>query len=362
MNNVIRVLVSNRALPSDSIGSWTTRINQFLDANPYFFYAILSPNKSSNAFYSKKRPFFSWKSSLRKLQLQHWVARDYLKKLDKLSRLTKKLIVVVMDDPHLVEAIGAIKGELKCKVELIYSFHGFELSLSQKVVNSIDKILFLTQKGLQKSKDKYDSFPCCTAVGNTVSSEHFYTLNAKSFKTNREINGYSEEDKVLIWMSNDRPKKGFHIFEKVASILLKEDTNLHILIIGSDRTIDHTRVKSIGRIPNREVADFLQLGDCYMFTTLYEEGFGLSLIEAYKCGNTVIASNLGGITEVLKDLPETYLIDTPEDINEWLSTYRQLSERGFKKDKRSESFLSSIWTFDNWEKKFINAIDKECQS
>ena len=358
MGETAKVLMSNIALPTVAIGSWTTRMSRFITENPDIFNYILSPNTSFNtAVYCKKRSFITYKKQARRVQLLHWVASDYVKQLKKIAKNHNKLVIVVMDDPHLVEAISLIKNRLKSEVELVFSFHGFQLFLDSKIIETIDKILWLSQIGADKNKAKYKNFPKVYVVGNAVDSEVFYPLETSEFRKNRIEKGYSETDDILIWMANDRPKKGFHIFKPVAEKLLEKHKELKVIIIGSTQTIDHPNVNSIGRIPNNEVANYLQLGNYYMFTTLYEEGFGLSMIEAFKCGNAVIASNKGAIPEVLKDLKQTYIVDNVENINSWIDSFNLArTNSNFGEIRITKLEADIVWDYNVWESKFMNAI------
>ena len=354
----IKILVSNRALPSDKVGSWTTRMTNFVTRNPDFFNYILSPNKSlDSSRYCKKRSFITWKKRFKKFQLVNWVALDYLKEIKKLSKNYNKITVVVMDDLHLLEAISQIKKGLRCELELVLSFHGFNLSLDPELLSSIDKILFLSNAGYELSKKNYAIFPKGIIVGNAVNSKIFYPLDDEQFKKKRQEKGFSETDKVLIWMANDRPKKGFHIFKAIVEKLLTHNKDLKILIIGTTQTINHDNVKSVGRLPNNEIATYLQIGNYYMFTTLYEEGFGLSMVEAYKCGNTVLASKLGAIPEVLNGLTNTFLIENPNNINSWVKCLNDtMAKSTINYERLSVKAASETWNYEDWETKFINSI------
>lgn len=353
-----RVLVSNRALPSSKIGSWTTRMEKFIDNNPDFFLHILSPTRAlKSSLYCKKRNFITWRKSFRNIQLLHWVSRDYVRALKKLSKSSDKLIIVVMDDQYLLQSIALIKNKLKCEVELVFSFHGFNLNLEAKVLKSVDKILWLSQLGYQKNSISYKYLPNSIVVGNAVDSQLFYPLSFQDYKTARKKKGYSEDEEILIWMANDRPKKGFNIFRNIVNQLLEYNKEVKIILIGTSQVIDHPNVISIGRIPNNEVAKYLQIGSYYMFTTLYDEGFGLSLIEAYKSGNAVITTNKGAIPEVIAGLDYSYQVEDEYNIDLWLNKLEQAREETkYGKLKITKEKASSVWSYDKWESKFYNAI------
>lgn len=358
MQKTAKILVSNIGLPTTKIGSWTTRLSQFLENNPEIFDFVLSPNsEGSKLLYCKKRKFFTWKKQLRRFQLLNWVAADYLNQLKKLSKKYSKITILVMDDPHLLEAISFTKSKLKCEVELIFSFHGYELTIHPKIIAEVDKILFLSQTGVEKSELEYQNFPKTIVVGNAVDSNVFYPLENSAFIQERKKMGFTENDEILIWMANDRPKKGFHIFKIVAENLLQNNEDLKVLIIGSIQSIDHKNAKSVGKIPNKDVASLLQLGNYYLFTTLYEEGFGLSMIEALKCGNAVIASSRGAVPEVLNNLEQAYLVDEVEKIDSWIESFNLArTNSNFGKNRPTKHYTDGIWNYRTWETKFLNAI------
>ena len=56
----------------------------------------------------------------------------------------------------------------------------------------------------------------------------------------------------------------------------------------------------LGSLPNNVLPSFYNFIDCFVLPSLFE-AFGITLIEAMSCGKSVIASNVGGIPEVVDD-------------------------------------------------------------
>jgi len=95
---------------------------------------------------------------------------------------------------------------------------------------------------------------------------------------------------------------------------------IRLLIVGDgpqrkeiERLIQHLGMDSIctltGEIEHSKVPDYLHLIDiCCFPSTLASESFGVSIIEASACEIPVIASNLGGLPEVIKDGETGYLV------------------------------------------------------
>ncbi|MFD0864109.1 glycosyltransferase [Sungkyunkwania multivorans] len=349
------ILVSNIALPSNRIGSWVTRMDSFNERNDLFDF-ILSPSKASEKhIFCKKRSFITWNKRLRKFNLLHRVAKDYVAAIKKLAKQNQQLTIVVMDDPHLLESLILIKSELPEKTKLIFSFHGFQLQMSESVLQRVDKVLFLSYAGYQATKDSMFAFvPEVAVVGNCVNSEQFYPLEMEERDAARSKFGYAKRDKVLVWMANDRPIKGMHLFKKIARTLLEKHSDLKVMVLGSNQQIEGADILNIGRIPNEEIAKYLQLGDYYMFTSLCKEGFGLSMIEALKTGNIVLASKNGAIPEVLENVPNSYLVENPNELESWVSTFESAIQSSHKRISKEES--RAIWNYEDWEQRFLNAI------
>jgi glycosyltransferase involved in cell wall biosynthesis len=111
----------------------------------------------------------------------------------------------------------------------------------------------------------------------------------------------------------------------------------------------------LGKIPNSELPYFLQIGDFYAFTSLWKEGFGLSLAEAAKCGNRILAANSGGIPEVIANLPGALLVEHPNILEEWEEALEiAWNERDdFFPDKE---LLYGFQSLENWEKRYLKAL------
>lgn len=354
------ILVSNIGLPSNSIGSWVNRISLLITNDPSFFDFILSPIQvfdKQNVYCSKKKWVF-YQSRLHRFQLLNWIARDYLKVIRKLLKETDdNLRIVVMDDLVLCEAIASLKEQFSERIELIYSFHGHFLMLPEKFGHAIDKVFFLTNLGYQESLRNNKIFsPEVFIVGNGVRSDKFFPLNnVQKLKLRQEF-GFLEEDKIILWMANSRPAKGLHLFLKIINKLLSKNEGYKFLIIGNKERIrtSSSQVVQLGRINHEILPKYLQLSDYYFFTSLWKEGFGLSLVEAIKCGLTVISSANGGITEVVEGCHDVALVIEPNKTDEWVKAFDKVKSR--EKPSVDFTYLSGFHSYDDWEKKFKEAI------
>ena len=65
--------------------------------------------------------------------------------------------------------------------------------------------------------------------------------------------------------------------------------------------IDGKQIKYIGEVNSKEKDDLLKNAKALLFPTIWEEPFGLVMIEAMACGTPVIGFNKGSVSEVIKD-------------------------------------------------------------
>lgn len=355
MKNNINVLVSNVALPSKVIGSWTTRLTKFIYNTDFFDYILSPSNENKKNIFCKKNKFITYNKRIRKIQLKKWVAKDFYNSVLKLSNETKNLTIVVIDDTHLLELFAVNKSFFSCKIKLIFSFHGFSLSLKDNILFNVDKILFQTTASYLASKDNFFSFtPEVKIIGNGVDSSTFFLLNNSQKKAQKKELGFKSNETIITWVANGRPSKGIHIFLKAANVILKKYENIKIVVIGSRKDLGNKYILNIGRIPNNEISKYLQVSDYFFFTTLCKEGFALSPIEALKCGNNIISTNIGSVPESLKGLKNVLFVDKPNIVSEWVNAF-DISMRQTKELVTKEE-LDLIHNYENWELNFKNSI------
>lgn len=144
--------------------------------------------------------------------------------------------------------------------------------------------------------------------------------------------GIEEEAKIVLYFGLIRPYKGVDLLVEAASRL--DDVNgLKILICGEiyeqrDRLLQKIarvpadRIELIDRyIPNEEVALYFRVADLIALPYRSATQSGVIPI-AYACGRPVLATRVGGLTEVVEEGESGYLVE-PGDAGEIAAAVRK---------------------------------------
>jgi glycosyltransferase involved in cell wall biosynthesis len=192
-----------------------------------------------------------------------------------------------------VKVVTTVHFGYECKTKLIYKLEEFLLPLSDRII-AISQCVkdYLIQKGIDKNrieiirnaialenqhitdpKFKPDSSPAkIGSIGRLIRRKGFATL----------IEGFSRiEGEAHLEIIGDGPERN-HLAELITRLSLNR------------------RVELLGQLPNNDVLEKLMSWDMFVFSPTWE-GFGLVVLEAMSSGKPVIATDVGGIPEIIQD-------------------------------------------------------------
>lgn len=356
------ILILTVPMPYSKIGSWTTMYNYYIQNNKHQFDFVIcpQPDKLFNGIeYSVvKKPAFLTKLKTKINPDYRWF--NYFKALDKIVQPNEKYIIQIVDNCGIVAPLNKhINSKYKRENFYIqYYYQGFSPLYANPFerifFNGINEMIFLTKLSYKAYLDYYTDFVCKASIlNNATDSNQFFKLSDKEKKELKLSMGFKSK-MIFIWCSQDRPKKGLDFMLQVwKKIFDKYGSEIELLIIGATRENTYPGVKFIGRVPNDELAKYYQISDFYLFPTLWKEGFGIVLAEALKCGCYCIASNQGGVPEVLQFGKIGHLVENPNFMEEWveaiekaIAVYRQNNYT----NPYSKFIDDDLYDMDNWSK------------
>ena len=148
--------------------------------------------------------------------------------------------------------------------------------------------------------------------------------------------------------------KGLHVIIDCLPAI----AGLHFLVVGggderarleklaADRGVAD-RVHFAGEVAHRDLPGYLCAGDVFVQPSIGEEAFGISVVEAMSCGLPVLASNQGGLREIV--LPgKTGQLLPVGDLSAWQVALMDMSSaavrRTFGAAARERVFAQFTWT------------------
>ena len=170
--------------------------------------------------------------------------------------------------------------------------------------------------------------------------------------------------KILFLGGFDAYKKGIlDIIKAIPEILEKNNKILFILTSSKKLNIDIHNVSEnillLDWIPLKDKIPLYNSCDIFLLPS-YDEGLPYSMIEAMAAGLPIVASNVGGIPEVIKDNENGFLIN-PGDIKEMVSRLNYLIENEdvrLKMKINNKNLIKSDYSLENNIKK-IKGIYKK---
>ncbi len=350
MDNIVKVvLLSQIPLPYSKIGSWSTLYKNYLQTNHAIDYIVCPETKNlhEGIKYSFVKTTFLQKIQSKFLKRKNL---EYFQALEKIILPNEKYIIQIIDNYGLVKSLKEYLNSKRNskQVYIQFFYHGFMPYAKQNSGSDfyeiIDEMILLTNDSYKQHKQQINVLPSFFSVlYNGVDTNKFFNIShTEKIKLKEELGLVGK--KVFIWCSQDRPKKGLHLILDVWKRIYDQQKNIILLVIGCDPRGKMDGVKFLGRIPNDSLPKYYQASDCYLFPTLCQEGFGLSLIEALHCGNYCIASALGGVPEVLQYGKLGKLVENPHFVSEWENAINEFLEGNFKISELS----NEIYSKENW--------------
>lgn len=367
MKSIKTVLISTASLPHTGVASWTTELNYLLERDNNIDYLIgpyseIKINKPKQIFIDKINFIDKLKC---KVDYSNRF-NPYIRGLQKVLDVEENIVLQVKDNFGLLKAIlGFIKkNNLRKRVYVQYHYHSFfPFSYDEALLEQIDELTLLSEYTYTTIKNMVNSLPVRVSINTDgVDSKVFKRVDNDEKKKLRKKYKISNDKLVFIWCSQNRKKKGLDLTLLIwESLLKKYKDKIELLIFGVNIEKKLPQIRMMGMMINSELVEYYQLSDFYLFPTLWQEGFGLSLVEALKCGSYCIASSNGAVPLVLANGKYGKLIDSPHLVEEWvLEIHKSIEDyiTGGRTNKYLENIPENIYDMNDWYKRYNFQIEQ----
>ncbi|MDM1376773.1 glycosyltransferase [Myroides marinus] len=265
----------------------------------------------------------------------------------------------------------AIACKLLGQKNTIVVIHGsssesMEFSKIQRIVLFIVEFLTLLLTHKFYGVSQYSSRLSITRSFSRKNIGHIYNLPCRNLENievyKREMFGFNSDDIIIVSVARINKEKGYHILED--SILkMPLDKNIKFLIIGDGAykkemelnlksKVESENVVFLGH--REDVMNILPFCDIFVLPTLHET-LSIALLEASVCGLPLIASNVGGIPEIIEDNINGFLVP-PSSSQSIVDSILVLSEDKELRKSMGEKAQQKVET-EFSESKIINQVD-----
>ncbi|WP_052437453.1 glycosyltransferase family 4 protein [Vibrio hyugaensis] len=160
---------------------------------------------------------------------------------------------------------------------------------------------------------------------NGIDLTRFQPTNSKGnvLRIKSELLGISDDVTTVAFIGQLTQEKGVDLFLNVAKRCVDDGVECRFFIIGDgafrkeveNLCSHHLYRNDIHYLGLRsDVPDILRVTDVFVMPSLWEEAFGLTAIEASACGVPVVASNIGGLPEVILHHHSGILVEAGDEL------------------------------------------------
>ncbi len=224
--------------------------------------------------------------------------------------------------PHAISAILA-RDIAKRDVKIVTTLHGTDITVlgHDKTFKSMiaygieqsDAVTAVSKQLVEQTKAQLEVEKHIEVIYNFVNEEEYVRKNREFIKKDYQI---QPDEKVFIHISNFRKVKRIEdVIQTFALVQKQLKAKLILVGDGPETQTAFELVKTLGLTEEvlflgrqKNISDLLSISDIKLLMS-QKESFGLVLLEAMSCGVIPIATNVGGIPEVIQHGETGFLVE-----------------------------------------------------
>ena len=192
-----------------------------------------------------------------------------------------------------VQTPSWLNSNFKEYIQLLIKSNIFDVTIGKFVIENSDHIISVSLKDLNVISDRFDL---------SQKSKHYIpnAVDISKFQRNEKLNR-----KYITYIGRLSYIKGIDVFLKMIREIHQLDKNLEFLIIGDgplrplvENAKKYLPITYYRQYPYSKIQNIYNMSKLIMITSRFE-GLPTSILESLACETPVVASDVGGISEVL---------------------------------------------------------------
>jgi len=264
--------------------------------------------------------------------------------------------------PHASSAVMArqILNAEHLELPVVTTLHGTDITLIGQdpsfapvvawSINESDGVTAVSKHLRQETYDHFEVTKDIEVIPNFIDTDRFVRQDKEHFKQALCPNG----EKVIVHISNFRPVKNAQQVVEVFHRLQNGASNVKLLLVGDgpDRVPTERKARELGvfddvRFLGKQdpVEEILSIADVFLMPS-GSETFGLAALEAMACEVPVVATDVGGLPELIMH-GETGFLCPLDDVEAFTEcTRRLLTDDELHDEMASAARRRAVETFD----------------
>jgi glycosyltransferase involved in cell wall biosynthesis len=183
----------------------------------------------------------------------------------------------------------------------------------------------------------------------------------------REMLGVDSDCRIIGSAGRLVPIKGYQVFLKAAQLIKKKESKVKFLIVGDgpeksnlERLADQLKISGdflfLGH--REDILDIINAMDIFVLTS-FHEGIPMVLLEAMGLEKPVVATNVGGIPEVVTDQVSGVLVkpNDPESLAERIVSLMQNRKVREKMGSEAKRIIAEYFTTERMAKRVLEIYE-----
>jgi len=190
------------------------------------------------------------------------------------------------------------------------------MPINKYVLNNADLVLF-NSNYMKNECLKVSSPRSCKVFHNSLDTKKFSPLNKSEIEKIRKDNGIPKNSKILLFLGHLIEKKGVEYLIEAFPAILKSHPDTFLFVGGygpKEKSLKdlvkrfgiEDKVLFTGKIESDQTQKYFNIADIFVLPSIIDskgdtETLGVVAMEALSCETPVIASNVGGLIDVIDD-------------------------------------------------------------